>query len=641
MVLATKIIEGLFMPPPAFSPRDLMALYLEGRHDALSEQLLAILRHFEATSYTHLEPQGRTFVNAFVTHFLTLFIKPDYTPGRAHLAEFIKQNLTISNLAAMSSHSTTDAYLSALLNRPAELGKVLALYSARNTCVHDRETFFDADTDGALTNLWYGVYADIYRSGLVREGVAERLREHLAFRHPRLDFSVASLDSYFSSTYVGEGADRNIKPAINQAMQQRAALQGWRVESRPNPRKVAIFSGNWSPIHSVYRITQGYIEALRQAGYHLTFFPLNRRADVDLTLFHEVRPLTFGPNGLPDWPTLQGHDFQVACYPDVGLTPSSIMLANLRIAPIQVALLGHSVSTFGSEIDYFFSGVDVEPADHPERNYSERLVLLPGLGAIHNRPNFGADRSAMFREGEAPAEPPRRLGGSLALPEPEHAAEDRSRPSGQKKDVPEFVINAPWNAQKVNHAFARTLGELVRRSSRAIKLRVFVSASLSRRNDLVPFVRDLEAVVGRNAVEVRAGLSYPDYMAQMEEGEITLDSYPFGGCNTVIDSLYLRKLTVCWEGDAWYARIGPQMLRQVSLSELVATSADSFLEIALKLIHDDGFRAALQARLNGADLDATLFNRTDARFFPEAIAFLVENHDRLRADADRSPIWVG
>src|ERR1700722_13768100 len=109
--------------PPAFSPRVLMELYVAGRYDELSEHFLAVLRHFEAASYTHLEPQGRYFLNAFLTHFLTLFTENDYTPSRAHLAEFVRQNLTISNLAAMSSLrlGTTDAYLSALLNRPAEL----------------------------------------------------------------------------------------------------------------------------------------------------------------------------------------------------------------------------------------------------------------------------------------------------------------------------------------------------------------------------------------------------------------------------------------------------------------------------------------------------------------------------------------
>ena len=42
-------------------------------------------------------------------------------------------------------------------------------------------------------------------------------------------------------------------------------------------------------------------------------------------------------------------------------------------------------------------------------------------------------------------------------------------------------------------------------------------------------------------------------------GDLCLDSYHFGGCNTIADGLYLRKPTVTWEGDKWYNRIGAQM----------------------------------------------------------------------------------
>src|SRR2546429_306824 len=78
----------------------------------------------------------------------------------------------------------------------------------------------------------------------------------------------------------------------------------------------------------------------------------------------------------------------VVYYPDIGMTPQSILLANLRLAPIQIMSLGHPVSTWGSEIDYFISGADVEPPNYPERNYSERLVLLPGCGGVYNRPLY-------------------------------------------------------------------------------------------------------------------------------------------------------------------------------------------------------------------------------------------------------------
>src|SRR5205807_2121057 len=142
--------------------------------------------------------------------------------------------------------------------------------------------------------------------------------------------------------------------------------------------------------------------------------------------FQEVRPVVTDVNGLPDITPLLDNEFMVAYYPDVGLTPRSVWLANLRVAPIQVASLGHSVSTFGSKIDSIISGSEVEPAEDPGQNYSERLVLLPGCGAVHNRPNF--------------------------------------TPSGRRKACSEVLINGPWNAQKVNHRFCQTLQTLLRQS---------------------------------------------------------------------------------------------------------------------------------------------------------------------------------
>jgi predicted O-linked N-acetylglucosamine transferase (SPINDLY family) len=262
------------------------------------------------------------------------------------------------------------------------------------------------------------------------------------------------------------------------------------------------------------------------------------------------------------------------------------------------------VSTWGADIDYVFSGLDVEVAENPERNYSERLVLLPGSGAIHNRPNYTL--------------------------------------TGRRKDKDDaaFLINCPWNAQKVNHRFVRTLRELIRRARKPIRLRLFVSASLNLRNDYLPFVRELDSVLGAGVAEVCLGVSYGEYMSKMEEGDICLDSYHFGGCNTLADGLYLRKLTVTREGDKWYNRIGPRMVRMAGLPELATSTEEEYLDVILRLIHDDEYRAGLQTRLDRADLEGTIFDRSDARYFAKAIAYLIEHHSRLRLGADRSPIRI-
>lgn len=49
-------------------------------------------------------------------------------------------------------------------------------------------------------------------------------------------------------------------------------------------------------------------------------------------------------------------------FPDVGMSWPSMYLANRRLAPLAVAGVGHSVSTFGSLVDFYVSGDMVSSA---------------------------------------------------------------------------------------------------------------------------------------------------------------------------------------------------------------------------------------------------------------------------------------
>ena len=146
---------------PTFNPRDLMGLYLAGRFDDLSDRFLGILAHFEKTPYHILASrQEQYFVNAFVKIFLNLFTQPDYVLGEPHIVPFLCQNLTISNLTAVSSFRTTDAFLALLADQEANFVKTLTLYSARNTLKIDRRKFFDLEP--AQASLWYSTYGQIF-----------------------------------------------------------------------------------------------------------------------------------------------------------------------------------------------------------------------------------------------------------------------------------------------------------------------------------------------------------------------------------------------------------------------------------------------------------------------------------------------
>jgi predicted O-linked N-acetylglucosamine transferase (SPINDLY family) len=297
------------------------------------------------------------------------------------------------------------------------------------------------------------------------------------------------------------------------------------------------------------------------------------------------------------------NDYQVVIYPDVGMCMESILLANRRIAPIQLCWPGHSVSTWGADMDYYVSGKDVELPVNPEVNYSERLVLIPGMGVIHNKPTYKA------------------IGA-------------------KPKDDDRIVINCSWNTQKVNYPFILTLKKLLERANRKILFRLFIGYSTARGNDHIPFVRDLNAHLGAENVEVLAQLDYERYMNLMEEGHFSMDSFHFGGCNTISDSLWLRLPTISWEGSKWYSRIGPEMLRLVGMQECVARTEEEYLNLALKMIQDPDYRADIHNRLLPVDLDATIYSTEPAKYFLNTIDYLIENHATLKAEGKHDPIYI-
>ena len=155
--------------------------------------------------------------------------------------------------------------------------------------------------------------------------------------------------------------------------------------------------------------------------YELTLIHIgDRQIEIDTQYFHEVKYLK-SENNQWDLSFIQDNEFMAIYYPDIGMLPESIVLSNMRIAPIQICGLGHPVSTFGSEIDYFISGAEPEILRNPEVNYSERLVLLNGLGAVNNYPNYQPQTNLVIQD---------------------HNNFDADQ---------RFIINCPWYAQKVNY----------------------------------------------------------------------------------------------------------------------------------------------------------------------------------------------
>lgn len=587
------------MPIPQIDPRELLGLYQGGAYDRLSERFLAVLEFFRANTFVSLGPADQYALDVFTTTFLYLFCRPDYVIAERYVPRLIALHVTVSNLVAMSSLGTADPFLRILEGQPQNYVKYLVLCSARNELRVDRKTLFN--TSPALASRWYSYYTHLYRSGNADARAIANLREHFEYDDPRLDQWYGLAEPYFGATYVDPVVDRVVRQRINRWVRESPLVQTLRISNRPNPRSIAVITSFWVPQHSSYRILSQFVEALRDA-YELTLVSLGPEITAPTAAFREVKRAAIGADGSPQFQSLLENDFQVALFLDVGMSALSVALSNVRLAPIQICGLGQSVSTFGSQIDYFLSGTEVELADEAARNYSERLVLIPGSGAIHNKPDY--------------------------------------RPRGQTDPEGRLLVNCSWYAHKTNPHMLGLLQRIADRCVRPVVFRFFPGHSLDRENHLGAFVRTIQRVMGPRG-EVVPSLPYADYMGRLEEGAFSIDCFPFGGCNTVADSLVVGRPMVTYEGAKWYNRIGSHMMRSVGLGELVARCDEEYVATVVRLIDDDDYRRDVNRRLAEVDLDRTIFNAEARQHVPRAIAYLIANHDQLCRDAEKTPITIG
>ncbi len=583
----------------SFNPGNLAALYQQRQHAQLADEFLRVLEHFRTTLYTSLAADAQYAVNAFCKHFLYLFTQPDFHVDRGRGLRFIALNHVIANLVALSAFRTTDAWLAVLLGQQQNFLKLLALYNPRCTTRIPRKALFDTDVNAA--SIWYFSFYQNYKTVLAEDNALAHMREHMAFIDSRLDVSVGlAHEAYFSATYIDADNDHPLKHHINRT------LQTWKVcrtpiDNRPNPRKIAVLTSMWFRRQSVYRCMHGFLSRLAR-DFELTLFHLGAdNPAIDGGLFEGgVKRFQVGP-GTPDLSIFTPNDYALAFYPDIGMSVESVVLANVRLAPVQVCGYGHPVSTYGSLIDYWLGGREVESIEHAASNYSERLVLIPGAGVAPLRPDYR-------RKGATPA------------PEP-------------------VIIGCPWYAQKTNAHLLALAARIIERAARPVRFRVFPGGATVA-NGLIPFRRALVERLGADHVTVYQNLDYDAYMHAMEGCHFCIDSWPFGGYATVTDALWLRKPVVSIEGRKFFNRAGAHLLRAVGLEELVVDSSDAYVDTIVDLVDRPSRLQALQQHVENIDLEQVLFSEEHADAFNRAIHHLLDNHQRLAAQGDRSPILI-
>ncbi len=575
---------------------ELLELFNYGALNEVCDRIFSLLENYEKFGYTQLNPVDQQRIDDTVSAIFYIFTRPDFQIPNDRIAKLMGVHHLFCNLVACSSYRTADQFIKHILNQKDNYFKLLFLYSCRCKRTISVDTLFSLHAPSA--SVWWLNYGTAVGAP-VTELLWNNLNEHYA-RLPKgfVLPDARTVPAVFDCTYFNPDCDGIIKTELNKQCQRH--LTPFKSESAPVKGKVIWITARWYPTSSVYRCSKPYLDRLADK-YDVTLVHLGKIDErLDQTTFKKVVSCPLENNTI-NASAIKDHDADLAIFPDVGMSNESVIMSNLRLAPKTLCLYGHASSTFSPEMDYWMGGTELEVPELAHKHYSERLLLVKGVGMMPVYPSY-----------------------------------KRRYPQHDKDRV---VINCSWTGPKISYPTIAALKKIVKQASKKVFIKIYPAFTLGRYNSLMPTIVELSKMFG-DELTVMAERPYDDYMAEMEYGDISLMAHPFGGYTTVVDAFLLGQPVIAVEGNRMFNKMAPAMLRQVGLPWCVAKNLDELVKMTVCLIdHPERLKAARE-HLEGLDLRAKLATTANETDLLRTVDFIYENHDRIMASGERGPFYI-
>ena len=276
-----------------------------------------------------------------------------------------------------------------------------------------------------------------------------------------------------------------------------------------------------------------------------------------------------GPRLHEDWcRTILEDELDVLIYAEVGMDPTAVSLAGLRLAPVQCASWGHPNTTGLPTIDYFLSADLMEP-DEGADHYTETLIRLPNLSTQYARPPTTADGCHRRADFGLPEEAVVYLSSqSLFKYLPRHD-DIFARIAGQVPGCRIVFLRHQRSRYIDERFFAR-----LERAFAARRLDAGEHVVLVDRMDVVRFQ-------GLNRI-----------------CDVYLDSIGWCGNSTTLEGLAAGLPVVTLPGRLMRARHSLAILTLLDLTETVAADAEDYVRIAAHLGQDVEWREKIKAEIS-------------------------------------------
>ncbi len=483
---------------------------------------------------------------------------------------------------------------------PQDLARFCLLYMPESEIGLEIDAIWDVDPALAVS-LGLALLSPRFLGAAVAHDKRETLLPWLSERLPLLDdldklpFGILH-DVYMHCSYADRADKHAIKRSINVLIERWLDRHGLRALHAPRgidpgTKPVLLVVLEWfNAGHSIYRTHSRTLEAARDR-FHVIGMGLGSATDEPgravFDEFIEIHPVALAQQlgQIRDVAALRSA--QILYMPSVGMFPLTMMLCNLRVAPVMAMALGHPATTHSEAMDVVVVEEDYvgDPAC-----FSERLLILPRDGMPY-RPSAHASAQP-----EAP-----RL---------------RGRP-----EVVRICVAA--SAMKINPGFLDACRVIADTSNVAVHFHFAVAFARGMVHEQIR--RVVAHTLGAHAT-VHSHRSYAAYMEIVRDCDMFINPFPFGNTNGVIDCVTAGLVGVCRTGPEVHEHIDHGLFDRLGLPGwLVAPDTERYIDAARRLAEDHDLRNDLRRNYSGPGKVQCLFQGRPEIMGRKFIELLEEN----------------
>ena len=403
------------------------------------------------------------------------------------------------------------------------------------------------------------------------------------------------INAWMYSSYASTAQKHDIKKYFNRLLRklmpwEEPPLRDKTASAAPSKPVMLVIHERFNDIHAMYRC---YAPSIRGLSKYFTLYAMVEEQYIDdagRAIFEDVTIIPKMKNMTDIAAKVVSLAPDMIYYPSLGMSHWTVMLAQLRLAPIQLMTHGHPATSMCDHIDYTY--VCEMEGDLSLVN-SETVIVGPDTADLDPHVHLPSPLPALA------------------------TATDRQ-------------VRVAVNS-KVMKLSSRLIG-ICQRLERNSAVPVVFSFFPGERG---LFFDGLEAAIKSQiaAADVIKYINYNVFLREVAKCDLALAAFPFGNTNSTVDTALLGIPTVAHFGPESPAQSDRQMLRNAGLADwLVCRSDEAYYETALDLIENPEKRIAALNGLTRAEIAGNLFSNAAAKAenpFGEVCFHLHQHHSEI------------